>query len=157
MLIQPASPRQDHWPLLLLADPDRAMVERYLYDGQLYEGLLPGEKRPLAVAVTLPLDGARLELKNLAVDPAWQGQGLGGQMLEWLCAKAQDRYEKLLVGTSRFGVSFYAGHGFAYSHLAEHFFRDNYPEPLEENGEVLDHMYYLARDLRRNAQEGSPK
>ena len=63
-------------PLLLLADEQESMIDRYLERGDLYV-MREDNGTPIAVAVvTLEGEGV-CELKNLAVKPACQRQGIG--------------------------------------------------------------------------------
>ncbi len=63
------------WPLLLLADPSKEQMRAYLKRGELYTGTR--DEQLIACMVLCPLDEQTLEIANLAVEPSWQGRGLG--------------------------------------------------------------------------------
>ena len=67
--------RKRYLDLLLLADEQEDMVDRYLERGTMYV-LAEGETVLAECVVTDEGDGV-LELKNLAVAPAFQGMGWG--------------------------------------------------------------------------------
>lgn len=133
------------WELLLLADPSREMVLRYLKEGELYGLYLRGELA--AEAVVLPLSPTLCELKNLAVREDLHGQGLGTALVNHLLASYQGRFQEMQVGTSESGVPFYQRLGFQPSHTVPGFFTDNYPEPIYEDGRQCVDMLYLKRPL----------
>ena len=71
--------KKQYLSLLLLADEQEDMIDRYLERGVMYvldDGGVKGE-----CVVTDEGDGV-LELKNLAVEPAFQGHGYGKALVE---------------------------------------------------------------------------
>ena len=130
--------------LLLLADPEWAVVEKYLYEGEMY-ALFEGETVVAEALVTFRPDGA-CELKNLAVDPAFQRKGYARKLVEHVAREMSGRFEKMYVGTS--GPKLYERMGFVRAYTVENFFVDNYSEPVWDEGELLKDMYYLVRDLK---------
>lgn len=133
--------------LLLEADPDEAMIGRYLDAGELY--LMEENGSAVAAAVTLPLDDERCELKNIAVDPALQGRGYGSQLLNAVLLDAGTRFSEMLVGTTLPTEPFYLRSGFVYSHTVKNFFLDHYPEPIFEGDVQCIDMRYLRRPIRQ--------
>ena len=133
------------WDLLLLADPSREMVLRYLVKGEIWALTLHGELA--AEAVVLPLSPTLCELKNLAVREDLQKQGLGSALVNQLAALYSTRFQEMLVGTSDSGVPFYENLGFSLSHRIENFFVDHYPEPIYEDGHQCIDMICLKRVL----------
>lgn len=130
--------------LLLLADPEWAVVEKYLYEGEMY-ALYEGETAVAEALVTFRPDGA-CELKNLAVEPAFQRKGYARMLVEHVGREMSERFEKMYVGTS--GPKLYERMGFAPAYTVENFFVDNYSEPVWDEGELLKDMYYLVRNLK---------
>ncbi len=141
--------KRDYLELLLLADPERAMLERYLTAGDMY--LMRQGDAPVGAAVVLRLEGERCELKNLAVAPEYQRRGCGGRLVRRLFQLYAGDCAEMLVGTgdcSRGTLCFYQKLGFTYSHTVEQFFIEHYPEPIFEDGLQLRDMIYLKRNLR---------
>ncbi len=141
--------KKHYLPLLLLADEQESMIDRYLERGDLY--VMNDEANPIAVAVVTDEGNGVYELKNLAVIPAYQRKGYGRQMIEFLCRHYADVCHTMLVGTgeSRQTVSFYKNCGFKYSHTVPDFFTCHYDHPIMEDGKMLKDMIYFQRKLSR--------
>ena len=82
--------------LLLLADEQENMVDRYLEKGTMYV-LEDGDVK--AECVVTDEDNGILEIKNIAVDPQNQGKGYGKALIDFLASKYADEYSVLQVGT----------------------------------------------------------
>lgn len=132
--------------LLLLADEQESMVDRYLEKGNMYV-LEDGNVK--AECVVTDEGNEILEIKNIAVDPENQGKGYGKALIDFLASKYADEYSVLQVGTgdSPLTVPFYEKCGFVRSHNIPNFFTDNYDHPIYECGVQLIDMVYLQRCL----------
>jgi len=97
----------------------------------------------------LQVDGI-CEIKNLAVSPNRQQQGLGRQMIEFICRKYCGCCHTLLVGTgdSPLTIPFYERCGFREAYRVPDFFTDHYDHPIIEGGCQLADMVYLALVLK---------
>ena len=146
--------RKQYRALLLLADEQEDMVDRYLDRGTMYILEDGGVK---AECVVTDEGGGILELKNLAVEPAAQRQGYGRRMIEFLVQTYAGRYSALWVGTgdSPATVPFYEKCGFTRCHRVRNFFLDHYDHPIYECGVQLVDMLYLHRRLPAPASGGS--
>ena len=131
-------------PLLLLADEQEDMIDRYLERGTMYVLEDGGVK---AECVVTDEGGGILELKNLAVEPESQRKGYGKALIDFLVCKYKGRYSVLQVGTgdSHLTIPFYEKCGFVRSHKIENFFTDNYDHPIYECGVQLTDMIYLQK------------
>ena len=134
-------------PLLLLGDEQESMIDRYLEKGELY--VLFEGKQAVAVAVITDEGCGLCELKNLAVDEAFQRQGYGSRLLEELCGIYRESFHTMQLGTgeSPLTLPFYEKNGFVYSHRIPNFFTDNYDHPIIEAGVLLRDMVYLRKKL----------
>ena len=132
--------------LLLLADEQESMVDRYLEDGTMYV-LDDGGIR--AQCVVLDAGGGILEIKNIATEPAFQGRGYGRALIEFVEERYRGRYSALQVGTgeSPLTVPFYEKCGFVYHHRLKDFFTENYDHPIYECGVLLKDMVVLRKSL----------
>ncbi len=132
--------------LLLLADEQEDMIDRYLERGTMYV-LEDGGVRAECV-VTDEGDGI-LELKNIAVEPDAQGRGYGKALIDFLIRTYKEQYAVLQVGTgdSPSTIPFYESCGFRRHHLVKNFFTDHYDHPIYECGVPLVDMVYLQRVL----------
>ena len=133
-------------PLLLLADEQESMIDRYIDRGMMYVLVDNGVK---CECVVTDEGKGILEIKNIAVDPQNQGQGYGKALIDFLASKYADEYSILQVGTgdSPLTVPFYEKCGFVRSHNIPNFFTDNYDHPIYECGVQLIDMVYLQRCL----------
>ncbi|MEC4174968.1 GNAT family N-acetyltransferase [Adlercreutzia sp. R7] len=134
-------------PLLLLADEQEDMIDRYLESGTMYVLDDGGVK---AVCVTTDEGNGVLEIKNIATVPEHQGEGYGKALIEFVAEKHRESYSILQVGTgdSPATVPFYERCGFVRSHRVKDFFTENYDHPIIECGVQLKDMVYLRRPLQ---------
>lgn len=132
--------------LLLLADEQEDMVDRYLEKGTMYVLYDCGVK---AECVLTDEGDGILEIKNIAVVPEHQRAGYGRSLIDFLARKYKGRYSVLQVGTgdSPLTIPFYEKCGFVHSHRIANFFTDNYDHPIYEHGVHLIDMVYLQRHL----------
>ena len=132
--------------LLLLADEQENMIDRYLEKGTMY-ALEDGNVK--AECVVTDEDNGILEIKNIATAPEYQGKGYGKALIDFVAAKYKGKYSILQVGTgdSPLTVPFYEKSGFARSHSIENFFIDNYDHPIFEGGVQLTDMIYLQKKI----------
>ena len=132
--------------LLLLADEQEDMIDRYLERGVMY--VLDDDGIKGECVVTDEGQGV-LEIKNLAVSPDCQRKGYGKALIRYLAERFRGQYNILQVGTgdSPLTVPFYEACGFVRSHRVENFFTENYDHPIYEGGVLLTDMVYLQRRL----------
>ena len=146
-IIEVTENKKDYLDLLLLADEQEDMIDRYLDGGRMY--VLEDDGVKCECVVTDEGNGV-LEIRNLATVPEYQGRGYGKAMISFIAAEYRDRYSVLQVGTgdSPLTVPFYEKCGFVRSHVVPDFFTDNYDHPIYECGVRLVDMVYLRRPLR---------
>lgn len=132
--------------LLLLADEEEAMVDRYLEKGTMYLLVENGVK---GECVVLDVGDGTLEIKNIAVAPGFHRKGYGRAMVDLLEKKYRGTYTRLQVGTgdSPATLGFYKACGFTPSHTVPNFFTENYSHPIYEDGVLLRDMIYLQKPL----------
>ncbi len=138
--------------LLLLADEQESMIDRYLERGELYVLMDQGVQ---AVCVVTDEGNGILELKNLAVRPETQRKGYGRAVIRFLQECYGGRYQILQAGTgdSPLTVPFYESCGFSRSHTVKNFFLDHYDHPIYEAGVLLKDMVYFQMELSGKKQE----
>lgn len=138
--------KKDYLSLLLLADEQEDMIDRYLERGDMY--VLEEDGKALACIVVT--DEGVLEIKNLAVAPAVQRRGYGRRMIDDVAQRYRGKQHILLVGTgdSPLTVPFYERCGFVRSHTVKDFFVDHYDHPIIEDGVLLRDMIYLKKAIR---------
>lgn len=145
-IIEVTKNKKDHLSLLLLADEQENMIDRYLDQGTMY--VLEDDGIKVECVVTDEGDGI-LEIKNIATDPAHQRKGYGKALIDFAAQKYARAYSILQVGTgdSPLTIPFYEKCGFVRSHTIPNFFTDNYDHPIIEDGVQLVDMVYLQRPL----------
>ncbi|WP_204206726.1 GNAT family N-acetyltransferase [Enorma massiliensis] len=89
--------KRDYLKLLLLADEQEDMIDRYLGRGTMFALDIAG--KTVGVCVVTDEGDRMLEIKNLAVDPAYQRRGLGRALIEFIARNAKGTYDALQVGT----------------------------------------------------------
>ena len=133
--------------LLLLADEQESMIDRYLPSGDMFV-LYDDDLK--SVCVVVPINSETCELKNIATYEKDQGKGYGRALINFICDLYKSHYNTMLVGTGETPaiLSFYESCGFVKSHRVKHFFTDNYDHPIFEGGTQLVDMIYLKKDLK---------
>ena len=121
MIYEITDDKKQYLTLLLLADEQEDMIDRYLERGTMY--VLDDDGIKAECVVTDEGEGI-LEIKNLATEPDYQGKGYGRALIEFLAEKYTGKYSVLQVGTgeSPLTVPFYEKYGFAYHHRIKNFF-----------------------------------
>ena len=138
-----------HWKLLLLADPSKSLVQKYLQLGNVFE--ICKFDIPIAIMVLQADSQFKLEVKNIAVDPKFENQGLATQLLQYaFCFAKKYHYQQLQIGTG--STSFkqlylYQKMGFRVTGIKKNFFVENYEQPIYENGLLLQDMLILTANL----------
>lgn len=132
--------------LLLLADEQEDMIDRYIEKGTVY--VLDDDGVKCQCVVTDEGNGI-LEIKNIATKPEHQGKGYGKKLIDFLIMNYRETYSVLQVGTgdSPLTVPFYEKCGFIRSHSIKNFFTDHYDHPIYEGGVQLVDMVYLRRSI----------
>ncbi|WP_320937073.1 GNAT family N-acetyltransferase [Enterocloster lavalensis] len=136
--------KKEYMELLLLADEQEDMIDRYLERGDMF--VLEDGGVLAECVVTREGDGV-YELKNIAVAPDCQRKGYGKQLIEFAFSYYGD-CERMLVGTGDVpsSLGFYHSCGFTESHRVKNFFTDHYDHPMFEDGKQLVDMVYLKRE-----------
>lgn len=140
--------KKQYLQLLLLADEQESMIDRYLEKGTMFVLMDDGVK---GVCVITDEGNGVAEVKNIATDPAFQGRGYGRALLDHAADFCAGRFHTLQVGTgdSPLTVPFYEKCGFVRSHTVPNFFVDNYDHPIFEAGVQLVDMVYLVKPLQK--------
>lgn len=138
--------KKQYIDLLLLADEQESMIDRYLERGDMFVLEDNGIK---AVCVVTDEENEVCELKNIAVALESQRQGYGKRLINYLFTHYSGKYSWMIVGTGDVpsAVDFYKSCGFNYSHRIENFFTDNYDHVMIEDGVLLKDMIYLKRNI----------
>ena len=143
-IIEITENKKKYLDLLLLADEQENMIDRYLDNGRMY--ILNDNGVKSECVITDERNGV-LEIKNIATVPEHQGKGYAKALIDFIIEKYSGQYAVLQVGTgdSPLTIPFYEKCGFVLSHIIPNFFTDNYDHPIYEGGVQLVDMVYLQR------------
>jgi ribosomal protein S18 acetylase RimI-like enzyme len=140
---------QTPYELLLLADPSKDLVDKYLKQSDTF--IARQNEETLGIIVLFPLTEETVEIKNISVKPELQGQGIGSYLIEnAIMLAAFKKYKTVIIGTANSSIGqlyLYQKFGFEITEIRKNFFIDNYPEPIYENGLQAKHMLILTRPL----------
>lgn len=139
----------EHWKLLLLADPSKELIQKYLQSGKIFE--IRVADNPIAIMVLQKISKFKLEVKNIAVNSKFENQGFATKLLQYAFYFAKKHhYQQLQIGTG--STSFkqlylYQKLGFRVTDIKKNFFVENYEHPIHENGLLLRDMLILTANL----------
>lgn len=137
-----------HYKLLLLADPSEKLVKNYVKHGLVFA--ITKEKL-LGIMVLLPTHPETIEIVNIAVEPEFQGQGIGQKLLAFALEFAKkENYKTIEIGTGSTSIAqlyLYQKYGFRMVSIDKNFFTRHYEGEILENRLILKDMVRLSLDL----------
>ena len=95
-IVEVTENKKQYLDLLLLADEQEDMVDRYLYKGKMH--ILDDDGVKCECVVTDEGNGI-LEIKNIATVPPFQRKGYAKALIEFLVEKYRRQFSILQVGT----------------------------------------------------------
>jgi ribosomal protein S18 acetylase RimI-like enzyme len=123
--------------LLLSADPNKELVDEYLKSGECFVAK-NGNNEIVGEYVLIRKSDEIFEIMNVAVDPDYQGKGIGKALILDAISRAKDYCaQKIEIGTGNSSfpqLALYQKCGFRIVGVYKNFFVDNYPEKIFENG-----------------------
>ena len=146
VIIEVTENKKQYLDLLLLADEQEDMIDRYLDKGRMY--VVDDNGIKCECVITDEGNGV-LEIKNIATVSEHQGKGYAKALIDFVVKKYKEQYTVLQVGTgdSPLTIPFYEKCGFVRSHSIPNFFTDNYDHPIFECGVRLVDMVIFQRNL----------
>lgn len=137
------------WNLLLDADPNKELVEKYIDKGRIF---VLKEEKIVAVCVVIDKESEVVEIINLAVEEEFRGRGIGRKIINKVIeVMKQDQKSKIEIGTGNSSIGqlyLYQSCGFEMYELKRNFFVDNYEEEIIENKIRCKHMVKLMLNLK---------
>lgn len=139
--------KKDFLDLLLLADEQENMIDKYLHRGTMF-AIYDNDLKGICV-VTKEADRI-YELKNIATYEEVHGHGYGKKLIEHIFEYFKNDCDTMYVGTgdSPLTIPFYKKCGFIESHIVKNFFIDNYDNPIYDCGKQLIDMVYLKKNFK---------
>lgn len=138
--------KANYMELLLIADEQISMIEKYLYIGEMF-ALYDDDVK--SVCVVTEEESGIYEIKNIVTVPKYQKKGYAKHLISYIADYYKESGKQLYVGTGDCPgiLEFYKKCGFVKSHVVKNFFTDNYDHPMYEDGIQLVDMVYLKREL----------
>ena len=137
------------YDLLLLADPSKEMIDRYVAQSKVFVATL--NLNIIGTLVLFPVSAHAAEIKNIAVKGEFQGKGVGKLLLDFAIETARkENYSSICIATANSSVGqlhLYQTKEFEVTGMIKNFFLDNYPEPIYEKGIQAKHLIVLTRNL----------
>jgi ribosomal protein S18 acetylase RimI-like enzyme len=137
------------YDILLLADPEKEVIDTYLEKSSVF--VAEQEETVLGAVVLFPVSNLIIEIKNIAVLPEFQGQGVGTFLIKKSIEYAEkDGFNEMIIGTANSSLSqlaLYEKLGFVKSEIKKNFFLENYVEPIFENNIQAVDMIILKKCL----------
>lgn len=151
-MIRKLSPEEPlPWSLLLDADPEKEVVDRYIETSEIL--VFENQQQIVGVIVYQRQTGG-WEIMNVAVAPEAQNQGIGGRLLTAALGKiAATKMKETLCVTIKTGnlpsaaLTLYKKMGFVEKRVVKNYFVDHYKEPIYENGLLLTDQVILEKIL----------
>lgn len=109
--------------LMLLADPSQMLVSKYLERGECY--VMENNNQIIGVYILVPTSTDKIELANLAVEKALQGNGIGKMLVLNSIERAKMvGYKMMEIGTGNSSIgqlALYQKCGFRITHVDRNF------------------------------------
>ena len=140
------SNKKNFLDLLLLADEQENMIDKYLTRGKLFALYDNGLK---SICVVTDEGNGNYEIQNLATYEQFQGKGYGKHIVKYVCEYYKSQGATMLVGTGDVPwiVSFYERCGFVYSHRLKDYFLEHYDSPIFDGDIQLKDKVYFRMNL----------
>ena len=129
--------------LLLIGDEQEEMIAKYLDRGRLF--VMKNDETVCAACVVTDEGNRILELKNIAVYPEFQRQGLGKRLILYIEERFCSSFSRLILGTgdSPLTVPFYEKCGFV-----PVFYKNSYLIYHDDNEDIFFDPFTGAVDYR---------
>lgn len=149
MIRQLKDNEQMPYALLLLADETKEAIEQYIHQCEVY--VYEENGKMIGLYALYPMSEKASEIKNIAVMLSHRGKGIGTNMIEDAIIRSKDAgFNSIHIGTANGAIkqlSLYQRLGFIMYEVKWHFFTDNYPNPIYENGILCQHMIMMYKEL----------
>ena len=133
--------------LLLLADEQENMIDKYLEGGTLFALY----DRDLKSTCVVTIEGGNTyEIQSLATYPQFQGKGYGRYLVDYVCNYFSYNGGTMVIAAddSPLTVPFYENCGFVFSHRIENYFLEYYDNLIIEAGVQIKDKVHLTKALK---------
>ncbi|MXP75518.1 threonine/serine exporter family protein [Lachnospiraceae bacterium WCA-9-b2] len=139
--------KDEYIDMLLMADPQRDMIESYLDNSEMFALINGGDV--CAVCVVELLKNRKCELKNIVTRKKDRGKGYAKYMIRHICEHYGNQCDTMYAGTGncKKTLEFLGKCGFVNSHMVANYYPEHYREPIYEEGVRLTDKIYLKKQL----------
>lgn len=139
--------KDEYIDMLLMADPQKDMIESYLYQSEMFVLVNGGDV--CSVCVIRLLKNRKCEMKNIVTRVQDRGKGYAGYLINYVCEYYSDVCDTIYAGTgnSKRMIEFLEHCGFVNSHMAVNYYVDHYQEPIYEDGIRITDKVFMKRRL----------
>lgn len=134
--------------LLLLGDENQQLIDTYLPTCQVY--LLTTKGQSIGICL-LQRNERTAEIMNVAIEPTFQGQGLGKMLINYAINVArQEGLEQLVIKTGNSGIAqiaLYQQLGFDLVGVNYNYFLEHYSQEIWENKIQCKHQLVFTLSL----------
>ena len=145
-IIEVKENKKKYIELLILADEQEDMIDKYIDKGTMFILYDNGVK---SECIITDEGNGVVEIKNIATLPEYQNKGYGKYLIKFIEEKYKHKFNILRVGTgdSILTIPFYKKCGFKEIYRIKNFFVDNYNNSIFECGVQLIDMVYLEKTI----------
>lgn len=139
--------KDEYMDMLLMADPQKDMIESYLYRSEMFVLVNGGDI--CSICVVQPLKNRKCELKNIVTRVEDRGKGYARYLIHYICEYYGDVCDTMYAGTgnSKKMIDFLEHCGFVNSHMIVNYYVDHYQMPVYENGVRITDKVFLKKKL----------
>ena len=139
--------KDEYIDMLLMADPQKEMIESYLDKSEMFALINGGDV--CTVCVVELLKNRKCELKNIVTRKEDRGKGYAKYMIRHVCEHYGNRCDTMYAGTGnrKKTLEFLGKCGFVNSHIVANYYLDHYSEPIYEGEVRLTDKIYLKKQL----------
>ncbi|MFC0232813.1 GNAT family N-acetyltransferase [Vagococcus entomophilus] len=142
------------WALLLEADPERKVVEKYIDQSTIF--VAKEAENIVGVLAIMKLDSTeacQYELMNVSVDPLFQRRGIATKLMEhafkWVMETIKNQVDSVVLYVKTGDISpalqLYKDNGFVIEAIQKNYFLEHYAEPIYEEGQQLKNQVLLKK------------
>ena len=140
--------KDEYMDMLLMADPQKDMIESYLYRSEMFVLVNGGDI--CSICVVQPLKNRKCELKNIVTRVEDRGKGYARYLIHYICEYYGDVCDTMYAGTgnSKKMIDFLEHCGFVNSHMIVNYYVDHYQMPVYEDGVRITDKVFLKKKQR---------
>ncbi|MEZ3488030.1 MAG: GNAT family N-acetyltransferase [Lachnospiraceae bacterium] len=139
--------KEEYIDMLLMADPQKDMIETYLDQSEVF--ILVNGGDVCGICAIEPMKNRKCELRNIVIREEDRGKGYARYMIRYLCEYYGNQCDTMYAGmcNCRKTIEFFEKCGFTNSHIAANFYLEHYREPVWQDGVRMTDKVYMKKQL----------